>query len=331
MSGNSEPLVSIVIPIYNAEQYLEESIRSVLDQSYGNLQIICVDDGSTDNSLKIAEKLKNDDSRIVLISKENEGAGVARNKGMEVAQGKYVYFFDADDYLRKNAIKTLVKTAEKHSADIVLFGYYKFNDNKKTKVAYSPKVLRVPLNKVITPESISDRLYQADHGMPWNKFYNLDFVKKTGVEFQALKNTNDEFFSRITTVEADGIVFINKVLAGYRVGNRKSLQGSTNKNILDCTYAIKAIYDELKARNYYDKYSETYKRLVGYIIMLKLMAKDSESFNVLAEEIRTNILKKCEMSEDYLEERFKNAYRALEDKDYEKARKELELIGRTWK
>lgn len=329
--SNYEPLVSVVMPIYNADNYLEESLYSVLEQSYKNLQIICVDDGSTDKSSEILDKFKNQDSRISIIHKNNEGAGVARNVGMSKAEGKYIYFFDADDYLKKNAIKVLVKTAEKNSADIVLFGYYKFNDKKKIKIDYSPKTLRVPLNKAITPKSISDRLYQADHGMPWNKFYKLDFVRETKVLFQDLKNTNDEYFSRITTIKAKHIVFINKTFVGYRVGNKGSLQGSISQNILACTYAVNAIKDELITGNYYDAYSETFKILIGYIIMIKLMKADQEAFNILADEITSNTFKQCEMSEKYLDERFIKAYMALEDKDYEKARKELELIGRTWK
>lgn len=321
MSGSiQEPLVSIVIPVYNAEEYLEESLRSALEQSYRNLEIICVDDGSTDKSLQILLRMKQNDDRIKILSEENQGAGAARNLGMEAAGGEYIYFFDADDILQKKAIQTLVKTAGKSDADIVLFGYYKFCEGKKTRVAFSSKILNVPLNRVISPESISDRLFQADHGMPWNKFYKAEFLRKSGVKFQTLKNTNDEFFSRLTTVEAKRMIFINKTLTGYRVGNRRSLQGSAGANILNCTLALQAIFDELKQRGYYENYSQTFKKLAGYVVMLKLLAvRGSDAFGILAKEVSDNTIGLCEMEEDYLEEQYRSAFRALQAKDIAKA------------
>jgi len=321
MSGSiKEKLVSIVIPVYNAEEYLKESLCSVLGQSYKNLEIICVDDGSTDKSLQVLQRMKQNDERIKILSEDNRGAGVARNLGMEESQGEYIYFFDADDYLHRKAIQTLVKVAEKNAADIVLFGYYKFSEGKKKRVAFSPKILKAPIGKVIPPESISDRLFQADHGMPWNKFYRAEFIIKSGVRFQTLKNTNDEYFSRISTVEAKRIVFINKTLTGYRVGNKQSLQGSAGANILNCTLALQAIYDELKCKGYYEIYSGTFKKLAGYVVMLKLLAvRGSDAFGILAKEVSDNTIRLCEMEEDYLEEKYRSAFRALQSKDIAKA------------
>ena len=321
MSGSiKEKLVSIVIPVYNAEEYLEESLRSVLEQSYKKLEIICVNDGSTDKSLSILQRMKQNDERIKILSEDNRGAGVARNLGMEEAQGEYIYCFDADDCLHRKAIQTLVKVAEKSAADIVLFGYYKFSERKKIRVSFSPKVLKVPLGKAIPPESISDRMFQADHGMPWNKFYKAEFLRNSQVKFQALKNTNDEYFSRITTTEAKRIVFINKTLIGYRVGNRQSLQGSVNQNILNCTRALQAIFEELNQRGRFETYRETYKKLAGYVIMLKLLSvKGTSAFEVLAKEVCNNTLELCKMEEKDFETQYRSAFRALQSKDIAKA------------
>ena len=324
---DSKALVSIIIPVYNAEDYLKESLRSVLNQSYKNLEIICVDDGSSDESPALLQNFKQADPRIKVITVENGGAGVARNRGMEEAKGDYIYFFDADDILNKNMIRTLVRTAEKHDTDIVLFGYYKFNKANKIHVDFSPKTLKVPLNKAVAPGDIADRLFQADHGMPWNKFYNLGFLRDSGVKFQALKNTNDELFSRITTVSAGRILFLRKDFIGYRVGNKSSLRGNAGKNVLDCTRAMYAIHDELIERGVFDKYSDTYKKLVGYVIMLKLCAiDDNDAFNDLASEITGNTIKYCEMDEDHLEECYKAAYRALLSGDFAKVKSELERL-----
>ena len=319
-----EPLVSIVIPVYNAEDYLEGSIRSVLLQSYENLEIVCVDDGSADNSSVILQSLRKEDLRISVLHQENRGAGAARNLGMKAAKGEYILFFDADDVLKRNAVKTAVRGAVKHDADIVLYGYYKFTGCRKIHVDFSAKKLKVPMNRPAAPADISDRLFQCDHGMPWNKLYKTEFLRSTKVEFQELRNTNDEFFSRLTTVQAERIVFLDKILAGYRVGNKESLHGNSGENILDCTYALKAIHDELKKRGYYEIYEETYKKLAGYIIMLKLIAiDDRELFSFFAKEVYNNVIESCEMDEEFLEKQYRAAFCSLKLGDVAKAWEEI--------
>ena len=159
------------------------------------------------------------------------------------------------------------------------------------------------------------------------KLYKVKFLKESKTRFQNLKNTNDEYFSRMTTVEAGRIVFLNKALAGYRVGNSDSLQGSANQHILDCTYALGAIYDELVNRGYYELYSDSYKKLAGYVIMLKLLSVlNSDSFGILAKEVCDKTIEKCEMDEDHLEKCYREAFRALKAKDVSKAEEELALL-----
>ena len=326
-SASNEPLVSIVIPVYNAEEYLEEALHSVSMQTYKNVEIICVDDGSSDNSLTILQRMQNTDSRFVILSLEHQGAGTARNLGMDKAKGEYILFFDADDILRKKSVQTLVETARKNDTDIVLFEYKKFAEGKRVHTAHSARVLKVPMNRVISPVDVADRLYQADHGMSWNKLYNTEFLRRTGVRFQDLKNTEDEYFSRITTVEAGRILFLNKVFVDYRVDNKSSLQGEPCKNVLDCTYALDAISNELKKRNLYDTYCDTYKKLAGYVIMLKLQAlKGTPEFEILAQRVYNYTLNACELDEQHLDKCYHGAYRALRAGDISKAESELMAI-----
>ncbi|CAM3368526.1 glycosyltransferase family 2 protein [Helicobacter labetoulli] len=113
-------LVSIIIPFYNTAAYLPECLDSILAQSYKRLEIILVDDGSNDESTSIAQRYVDQDSRICLIRQDNMGAGAARNKGLESARGKYVLFFDSDDYMNENAIYKLVERAEDTQAQIVI-------------------------------------------------------------------------------------------------------------------------------------------------------------------------------------------------------------------
>ena len=115
-----EEKVSVIVPVYNVEQYLARCLDTVLAQTYENLEVICVNDGSTDNSLNILEHYARFDSRIKIVNKENGGLGSARNAGIKEAEGKYILFLDSDDYIASFAVEHLVKNAEKNNADICL-------------------------------------------------------------------------------------------------------------------------------------------------------------------------------------------------------------------
>ncbi len=119
---NNKPLISVIIPIYKVEDYIHECIDSVINQTYKNLEIILVDDSSPDNCPQICDEYSKKDSRIIVIHKtNNNGLSIARNAGLEVCNGEYVYFLDSDDYIEKDAIESLVSKAQYHCADIVFF------------------------------------------------------------------------------------------------------------------------------------------------------------------------------------------------------------------
>ena len=116
----SEDLITIIIPVYNVEQYLERCLESVIRQSYKNLEIIIVNDGSTDSSLKITDEFKERDHRITVINQSNAGLSAARNTGIAASNGKYLSFVDSDDYIHRQFIELLYLNAEKYKADIAV-------------------------------------------------------------------------------------------------------------------------------------------------------------------------------------------------------------------
>ena len=120
--------VSVIIPVYNAEPYLEECLESICNQTLKSIEIICVNDGSTDKSLNVLNKFANQDSRIRIINQENRGQSQARNVGIRQAQGKYIYFLDSDDYLSVEALETLVNTMEAGDLEILLFNANVFGE-----------------------------------------------------------------------------------------------------------------------------------------------------------------------------------------------------------
>lgn len=125
----NQALISVIIPVYNVEEYLRECVDSVIKQTYANLEIILVDDGSTDSSGKICDEYAEKDSRITVIHKNNEGPSKTRNAGLKRATGKYIYFLDSDDFIAENAIENLASTAESNQADLVFFDAFSFSDD----------------------------------------------------------------------------------------------------------------------------------------------------------------------------------------------------------
>jgi len=125
--GKELPLVSIIIPVYNAQDYVGICIQSVLDQTYQNFEIICVSDGSTDKSIEIIRRLAYDEPRIQLIQIENHGQGYARNLALKRAQGKYILFLDADDFIEPITLDISVTRAEKDASDFVVFDWRYYN------------------------------------------------------------------------------------------------------------------------------------------------------------------------------------------------------------
>lgn len=254
-----DPLVSIVMPVYNSQKYLSETITSILNQKYKNIELICVDDGSTDKSLEILEKTAKDDLRVKIITQKNLYAGVARNTGMECATGKYIMFLDSDDLFEKNMLSELVQRAEKYNTDIIFFGFYQFDNNLKKRSA-----MGIPFSdkRIYSAADLKDTLFRVAQGMPWNKLYNREFVLSTGIKFQNLQSNNDEFFTKTVMLEAKRLLFLNKRYVNYRVSNASSLQGNYKLKSGNFVKSLSAIYDEMINRNHYEMYRAGFERFV---------------------------------------------------------------------
>ena len=134
--SNDIPAVSVIIPVYNAAEFLKDGLNSLLKQTLREIEIICVDDGSTDGSLVILKEFEKADARIRVIHQENQGAGAARNNGMDVARGKYLAFLDADDFFEKNMLKAAYDRAEETEAEVCLMQTSMIIQRKYTKNAH---------------------------------------------------------------------------------------------------------------------------------------------------------------------------------------------------
>lgn len=187
----NEVLVSVVLPIYNVEIYLERCIESIVNQTYENLEIILVDDGSPDHCPQICDEWARKDPRIRVVHKVNAGLGMARNTGIEHATGKYICFFDSDDYVKTDIIEKTVGLAEKVNADIVTFGYSNVDNNGLIKNEYVPSTVKETFrgNEVMEeflPDMLAERKESVNkrlHMSAWASLYSMELIKESGWKF----------------------------------------------------------------------------------------------------------------------------------------------------
>lgn len=239
------PIVSVIIPSYNAMNYIAETLESVLAQTLADIEVIVVDDGSTDSTRDIVKEYARKDSRLMLVEQTNQFAGVARNNGMARATGSYLYFLDADDYIEKKALETLVSALERSGAEIAIAKSRGFDNVTDDTWTIDNALNGMDFNRPILHEDYCDRLFQSFIGWPWDKLFRKDFIEKTGLAFQPLRTTNDALFVFCALALADTIVCLDSVLFHHRTNNKDSLEGSRAKSWDNAVNAISSIGDLL--------------------------------------------------------------------------------------
>lgn len=242
------PKISVVIPVYNSEKYLINCVESLMSQTFQDIEMIFVDDGSSDSSLAILKKYAALDHRIQIHSQTNQFAGVARNNGLDHASGKYVAFLDSDDIMLPTALASFFDTAEKNRAEIVISSAYHFcTDAKQRAIAgWCLNDRYVPLLPVFNYSHCANQLFQITGGAPWGKLYLLSFLKKHNIRFPALSRSEDFLFvywalavaQRITTLPCQTIL--------YRIDNNSgSLESGKDKTPIEPIKGSILLYEKL--------------------------------------------------------------------------------------
>ena len=203
-------MISIIVPVYNAEAYLDRCIKSILNQTHRDFELILVDDGSTDSSIDICYKYAQKDSRIIVISQQNSGPGIARNRGLEIASGDYIGFVDSDDYIHSSMYELLYYAAISNSADIVQCGYIKVSmqDEALCKSCYSAIVINDP--KQAFKEYCTHR--NIDNYSPC-KLFKKELI--TNVWFGNYKYSEDAYFIFQAFLKCKNLVVIPDHLYFY--------------------------------------------------------------------------------------------------------------------
>lgn len=226
--------VSIILPIYNMASDLKESAAALRSQTYKNLEIILVDDGSTDNSRQVCEDLAGSDPRIKVVHIENQGAGMARNTGVDNAGGDYVYFFDADDILEPDAIEAAVDTLEQEQSDMVIFGH-RATDSRGREF-YRQNYARC----TIDAEDIRRHYTQEDERgiysyqrAIWNKVLDLNKIKEHDIRFPSLRRHAEEVFNFRYLAVSEKVSFIDRCYYTYQKDDYQVILGKLPVNYID--------------------------------------------------------------------------------------------------
>lgn len=201
-------LISVIIPVYNAEKYIKRALQSILTQTYRKIEVIIVDDGSIDGSASVCSAI--DDERIIVIRQENVGPAQARNTGLEYASGEFICFLDADDYLEPDFIEILYNSIQ--HADISVCGYNVVSENSKIKSSYRPEetvvASTVAVNHVLYQKSVS--------GFLWNKMFKKNVILNNNLHFIPSVFVGEDLLFVLRYLSfADDVVFINESLYNY--------------------------------------------------------------------------------------------------------------------
>ena len=282
---NEMPKVSVIVPVYNMGGKIRKSVESIIAQTYENLEIILVDDGSKDDSLEQCLELEKDYSRVKVYHTENRGSGPARNHGIENATGDYLYFPDADDYIEPDAIKILVSNALSTDADMVLCGYRDVDE--KGKILYEKKYKQV----LVSGEEIRNNYayYKVTapefglRGAPWNKLFKASVVHENNVAYPPLRRHQDEAFIGRYFCFCNSAIFISDVLYTYFTNDQKT---EWEKYPVDYIDAVNGLYEERKQNvliwNQNDKQTKDMvlkEYICNFIKALELSFSPKFSFN----------------------------------------------------
>lgn len=226
----NNPKISVIIPIYNSEKYINQCLDSLINQTFKDIEIICINDGSTDNSLELLQQYSNKDKRIRIINQQNAGPAFARNAGIDISTGDYLSILDCDDFFDLDMFELMYNHSLKYDTDITLCGARTFDD--KTKVAKNINTIKfelLPDKDVFSSHDVESHVFQLCINWCWDKLYKTSFIKQNKIYFQNTKVHNDTFFATYSLTKCERISVLNKILCTYRINVDTSATSRSKK------------------------------------------------------------------------------------------------------
>uniref|UniRef100_UPI004055A044 glycosyltransferase family 2 protein n=1 Tax=Agathobacter sp. TaxID=2021311 RepID=UPI004055A044 len=277
------PEISIIVPVYKVEAYLDRCVESILNQTFTDFELILVDDGSPDNCPKMCDEWAKKDARIRVIHKKNGGASSARNQGLEIAKGRYIGFVDSDDWILSNMYMILYCLSERTDCDISICGITR--DFSKEKKSVKEKVIYTTYTQIDYLKKLLKINTQDSNHYIWNKLYKSEILKN--ISFPQLVNGEDLEFSFLAVLNAKNIVETNQVGYVYCVNPNSITTSCFNEKQLDylivCDRIVKIA--EKRCDCVVKKYTHNFRARADFGILCKIAISDiKRGYNVSAVE-----------------------------------------------
>lgn len=242
------PMISIIVPCFNNERYIEKCLKSIVDQSYKDFEVIIINDGSTDNSKTIIEKLIKKRQNFHLLNQKNMGVSTARNKGLEFAKGKYVCFVDADDYIEKDYLKLLLSSLEKTQSELCLCSV--IHEDLNGNIIFVDKLKKCVLSNMETAN-----LKNLIWGYACNKLYKMEIIRKNNIVFEKdIKFAEDELFYLTYLFTIKQVCMIDDCLYHYVRQRKSATKDTTNMSVQINRFDSRRRIIELLSKNKVNQY-----------------------------------------------------------------------------
>lgn len=240
--------VSIILTVYNMETCLRQTVDSVLAQTYRDIEVICIDDGSSDGSLEILEEYAAHDDRVAVYTQENAGPARSRNRGIDLATGEFLMLLDSDDLYDREMVEKLHARAVDTDADIVVCrsAEYDHATGNVTSSPWTAKAEQIPAKDPFSCSDMYDYILTAFIGWPWDKLYRRSLIESHELRFPTLNNSEDLYFVFLSLVVAERISFFDEVLIRHRVNRSGSLSNSRTANPTDFYRGTCLLKEKLK-------------------------------------------------------------------------------------
>ena len=304
------PQISVIIPIYNCEKYIKECLSSLIKQTFKNFEIICINDGSNDDTLKILKKFEANDERIIIFNQNNSGPGIARNVGMKKSKGEYLMFLDSDDIFKKTMLEELYIKIKENDSDVVICNSQNFEKKKWWKKFYEKNYLindNIIKQKTFSSLDIEKDFFNLFIWWPWDKLYKRKFIENLGIEYQNLKSSEDLFFVAASVITAKKISYLDKILINHRIGIKNSVSNSRQKSWDNFYYALKELKNFIKEKGLYKRFKQDFINYVASFSIWQLENINGISFELLYKKIKNEWWNEFEVTK-YEKNYFYNQY-----------------------
>lgn len=292
MKEKLEIKVSVILPVYNVDLYIKEALDSLNSQTLQQIELIFVDDGSTDNSVNMIKEYMKKNPKITLLSQENAGAGVARNTGLSVARGKYVLFLDPDDFFEAELLSCLYERAEETQSEVTVCHAKGFNhgDQSVYEIHRFYNQNHVPEKDVFTYHDLGDKVFDTFGMVPWNKLFLRSFLVHHHILFQDLYRCNDAYFVMTAIIKAPRISVVKESLVYYRTNMQSKARQQINCFPTSHYQAHLAIYQMLQEEKVSEHLRELYLvEVMKYVFYSYRLVGTYEAQKTLYEQIHQHM------------------------------------------